>query len=139
MVAGRALRLGAYGDPAAVPFGIWAAVCPSAAFVNAYTHQWRRFPELTAWCMASADTPEELAHARVLGFRVFRVRGKAQPVLPGETVCPASEEAGKRTDCTACKACGGQSAKTPTGRARPDMVIMAHGKPAKHFEDRVAA
>lgn len=126
-VRGRGLRLGAYGDPAAVPFHIWQAVCPAAAFVNGYTHQWRRFPELAAWCMASADSEADRAAARVLGFRVFRVRTAEEAVADREVICPASEEAGKRTVCASCKACGGHSAK-----ARADIVIMAHGSGARH-------
>lgn len=134
MVAGRPLRIGAYGDPAAVPFHVWDAICPHAAFVNGYTHQWRNFPELAQWCMASVDSAAERVAAGILGFRSFRVRSASEDKMPGEVICPASEEAGKRTECASCRACGGHSA-----RAKADIVIIAHATAAKHFEDRKRA
>jgi hypothetical protein len=126
---GRAVRLGAYGDPAAVPMRIWDAVTKHAAYFTGYTHQWKRFPELARYCMASCDSELERELARVLGFRAFRVRRMLEPTLPGEVKCPASAEMGKKTNCNACRACGGLSAK-----ARADIVIVAHGSPATHFE-----
>lgn len=120
--AGRGVRLGAYGDPAAIPFPIWEAVTSRAAFWTGYTHQWRDFPELAAYCMASADSSGERAAASLLGFRTFRVRALADKVEAGEVICPASAEAGHKTTCSACKACGGIG-----GKARADIVIRAHG------------
>jgi hypothetical protein len=43
-----------------------------------------------------------------------------------EIVCPASKEAGAKTTCAACVACGGQSAK-----ARVDVAIIVHGAASK--------
>jgi hypothetical protein len=127
-IRGKGLRLGAYGDPAAVPFYVWDAICPAAAFCNGYTHAWRRFPELAAWCMASADCEDDRIAAQVLGFRTFRVRHASEQVAAREVICPASEEAGKRTVCASCRACGGHSAK-----AKADIVIIAHGSGANAF------
>jgi hypothetical protein len=42
LVRGRSVRLGAYGDPAAVPFEIWNKLLSTAAGWVGYTHQWRR-------------------------------------------------------------------------------------------------
>lgn len=128
-IRGKGLRLGAYGDPAAVPFWVWEAICPAADYCNGYTHAWRAFPELAAWCMASADSAADRVAASFLGFRTFRVRTAAQPVEAREVICPASAEAGKRTVCASCKACGGHSAK-----ARADIVIVAHGSGASAFQ-----
>jgi hypothetical protein len=134
LLRGRTVRLGAYGDPAAVPFAVWQALLVYAAAWTGYTHQWRRVPELAAYCMASVDTPSERAQARLLGFRTFRVRTAAQSVEPREVVCPASAEAGKRATCDACRACGGNLA-----RARADIVIQAHGIGAGAFNRAFAA
>jgi hypothetical protein len=120
--AGRGVRLGAYGDPAAIPFHIWESVMSRASFGTGYTHQWRNYPELARYCMASADSEAERVMAHMLGFRTFRVRALADPVLAGEVICPASAEAGHKTICSACKACGGTG-----GKARADIVIRAHG------------
>lgn len=133
MLAGRGVRLGSYGDPAAVPFAIWEAALSRAAFHTGYTHQWRTAPELAQFCMASCDTADERVQAKFLGFRTFRVTPRGE--LPGEReiVCPASVEAGQKTSCDACRACGGLTAK-----ARVDIVIAAHGGGAGHVERRAA-
>jgi hypothetical protein len=116
------VRGGSYGDPAAVPFHVWRVLLAGLDTGTAYTHQWKHFPELASFCMASVDTPAEREDAKALGFRTFRVRGQDEPREAYESVCPASKEAGKRTTCDLCKACGGHQAK-----AKADIVIMAHG------------
>ena len=128
--AGRKVRLGAYGDPAALPIALLDAVLCDVEAVTGYTHQWRRFPELATYCMASCDLPSDRAAAAMLGFRTFRVRLASDPLLSREVVCPASNEAGHKTICSACLACGGHSSK-----ARADVAIVAHGSPAKHYRD----
>ena len=121
--AGRMVRLGSYGDPTAVPYGVWVALLAHCAGHTGYTHQWRSFPEFATWCMASCDTSEEKSHAKALGFRTFRVAPAEGWTLEGrESLCPASAEAGKKTNCQACHACGGTQSK-----ARVDIMIPAHG------------
>lgn len=126
----RMCRIGTYGDPAAAPFEIWEHAFQFAKGVNGYTHQWRLFPKFKALCMASVDTPEEREEANAQGWRTFRVRGPSDMVLGREVVCPASKEAGFKTTCENCKACGGLSSK-----AKADIVIMAHGATAKRFSN----
>jgi hypothetical protein len=112
-IAGRMVRLGAYGDPAAVPYAVWQALLARVAGHTGYTHQWRAFPEFSAWIMASCDSSADRVMARVLGFRTFRVAPAADWTREaGEILCPASAEAGRKT-----KACGGTRAK-----ARADVV-----------------
>lgn len=123
---GRKVRLGAYGDPAAVPYWVWERVLRLAAGHTGYTHQWRRFPELAQFVMASADSEADRLQARMLGFRTFRTRLDTEPRLEREVICPASAEAGHKTNCFACGACGGLQA-----RARADIVIVAHGPAPK--------
>lgn len=125
----KVVRLGTYGDPAAVPGYVWAYAFKHAAAINGYTHQWRTTP-LQEMCMASVDTPEERDEARALGWRTFRVRDQNEPVLDREIVCPASKEAGFKTNCAACRACGGTDAK-----AKADIVIIAHGAKASRFSN----
>ena len=79
--------------------------------------------------MASADTPAEGLAARARGWRRFRVRTLSEAVAPKlEFVCPASKEAGVKTDCASCKACMGTEAK-----AKASPVIIAHGAKARRF------
>ena len=122
-LAGKIVRLGTYGDPAAAPVTMWAKITRYAAGRRGYTHQWDR-PEFdaAAWAplvMASADTIDEAAKANLLGMRVFRV-SMGLDVQPGEASCPASAEAGKRSTCAKCMLCSGT-----TIQAR-DIVIADH-------------
>jgi hypothetical protein len=125
-LAGRMLRLGSYGDPAAVPAEIWHDLAAVAAGHTGYTHQWRSRSDLRSLCMASVDSVAEYLEAKAAGWRTFRVRARNHRALTSEVTCPASAEAGHKTTCSACKACGGTSA-----RARADIVIAAHGAGAR--------
>jgi hypothetical protein len=122
-LAGKIVRLGTYGDPAAAPVSMWIKITRYAAGRRGYTHQWQR-PDFdaAAWApivMASADTIEEAARANLLGMRVFRV-SLGLDVQAGEASCPASAEAGKRSTCAKCTLCSGTSIQ-----AR-DIVIADH-------------
>jgi hypothetical protein len=76
--------------------------------------------------MASCDSVGERANASMLGFRTFRVAPSVGWTKErNETLCPASEQAGKQATCARCRACGGTSS-----RARCDIVIPAHGSGA---------
>lgn len=127
--AGRVVRLGSYGDPAAVPVAIWKVFTSRAEAWTGYTHQWRSSPDLAPYCMASVDNEGEAITARSNGWRTFRIRvAGARIALREEFICPASEEAGRKTDCASCKACMGTS-----GKARVSPVIIAHGATARRF------
>lgn len=130
---GKRTRGGSYGDPAAVPFWVWYALldlgnAASDDAGNAYTHQWRHYPELASFCMASVDTEAEYHEAKVLGFRTFRVRSESAPILDRELPCPAAKESGYRTTCDLCQLCKGNRAKS-----RRDVTIIAHGIGANNF------
>jgi len=126
--AGRRVRIGTYGDPAAVPARVWAALTSRAAGWTGYTHQWRDRPDLARWCMASADSEQDRAAARERGFRTFRVSQAGGGPGRGEITCPAAKEAGKKTTCARCGLCAGASSK-----ARVDVVIQVHGPGRTHF------
>lgn len=126
VLAGRNVRLGAYGDPAAVPQHVWDQLLAEATSVVGYTHQWRAFPALARYCMASCDSVADYLDAKALKWRTFRVRSDKDRLLTREVACPASKEMGVKTNCALCKACGGNSAK-----ARVDIAIIAHGAPSK--------
>lgn len=126
---GRAVRLGSYGDPAAVPWDVWALVTARARSWTGYTHQWKRTDQhYQHLLMASADSPDEALHAQSLGWRTFRV---GLGVMPGEVSCPASEEAGKVTTCERCGLCAGSS------REAKSVTIQPHGVSAKRLTRRI--
>jgi len=117
------VRLGAYGDPAAVPFEVWRVVLSTVAGWTGYTHQWRTCdPRLRSILMASVDDLEEFCEAREYGWRTFRVRGADDPIVATvEVVCPASAEGDHRATCQTCELCRGQA-----NPAR-SVAIVAHG------------
>lgn len=122
-LAGKIVRLGTYGDPFAAPVRMWSQITRYAAGRRGYTHQWDRPDfDVNAWAplvMASADTIEQAARANLLGMRVFRVSVGVDR-QPGETVCPASAEGGRKSTCAKCTLCAGTSIQ-----AR-DIVIADH-------------
>jgi hypothetical protein len=122
---GRMVRLGTYGDPAAVPAGLWRALVSLSVGHTGYTHQWRQAMagELQALVMASCDSLEEARGAQAAGWRTFRVIFPGQQERQrGEALCPASEEAGRKLQCEQCGACSG----TGSGR-KGSVAILAHG------------
>lgn len=123
VLAGRKVRLGTYGDPAAAPVSMWQEITADAAGVVGYSHQWQAVDfDHAAWAplvMASADTIDEAAQANLFGMRVFRVSVGVDR-QPGETTCPASAEGGRRATCDKCMLCGG------TSKAARDIVIADH-------------
>jgi hypothetical protein len=134
--AGKRIRLGSYGDPAAVPMAVWDAFLSEADAFTGYTHQWRE-ADLSRYVMASCDTDADYVEAKAKGYRTFRIRASVEaPLNKREVACPASKEAGYKTTCASCVACGGNSAK-----AKADIAIVIHGQAAqtKAYAARFAA
>ena len=108
MGRGRFIRVGTYGDPAAVPAHVWDELLSEAETWTAYSHQsgWR--PDIA---MQSADSLGDAEIHWAIGRRTFRVVDSVSDLVAGrEILCPASKEAGRRVQCTACKLCRGSSA-----------------------------
>lgn len=131
---GADIRLGTYGDPAAVPSHIWRDLLQYAASHTGYTHQSENLGDANlSRYMLSADTPEQASQAHKQGKRTFRVIPLAEwkakqnkALLANEVLCPASEEAGKRITCEKCKLCKGQTIKAKS------IAIVAHGVGRKY-------
>ena len=135
---GRKVRLGTYGDPAAVPAFVWSSLLSNASGWTGYTHQWARgntANHVKQWCMASVDTLGEMVRAQAEGWRTFRVTApNTIGAFAREAPCPASEEQGKRLTCETCMACsGGEDSK------KASMVIMVHGSLKNRFAASIAA
>lgn len=127
----RKVRMGAYGDPAAVPYRVWSHILKLAAGRSGYTHQWRegRFWRFKSLCMASVETHQAASQAQAAGWRTFRTSTEENDIEENEIVCPASAEAGYRLTCETCLACNGNSRRR--GESAPvSIVIAAHGSPA---------
>lgn len=129
------LRLGAYGDPAAVPLPVIMEICSHVKSYTGYTHAWRYCDEgFQRFCMASVDSVEESVVAQRNGWRTFRVCAPGEDKLKGESVCPASEESGKKITCFDCGACDGR--RRPS--VKSNIVIAAHGAKTKKFIEEFA-
>ena len=99
--AGRAVRVGSYGDPAAVPVAVWRALISQSTMHTGYTHQWRRRPALRGLVMASAtrharaDGARLPCGSRVTHWRRARVYAQRAPRqgtrLPANSAAPATE------------------------------------------------
>lgn len=129
--AGRMVRIGTYGDGAAVPSYIWDSLCSNALGWTAYTHQseWTGAASDPKRYMISVESHSQAKEAWANGARTFRVVASLNDVdRAKEAICPASEEMGKRVTCDACKLCAGTSVKAKS------IAIVAHGMGAKHFE-----
>ena len=127
-LAGKHVRLGAYGDPTAVPIEVWdilLAKCKSTG----YTHQWRTCdPRYAEYCMASCDTPIDVVMSTRKGYRTFFVQNvnsmsDTLRMVEGQklAVCPASKEMNKVTTCNKCMACSGSRSGL-----KSNITIMLH-------------
>lgn len=135
LAKGRMVRLGTYGDPAAVPATVWDALLADATGHTGYTHQHEHRPDYGRM-MYSADTPAQATAAHAKGYRTFRVipvhayaqQGK-DALLANEILCPASKENDKGITCRECKLCTGSTTKAKS------IAIVAHGTARNQFKD----
>lgn len=115
----RPLRMGAYGDPAALPLEAWHGVRDREIWTG-YTHQWRfcdpRYKDLL---MASCDDRFEMIQAAGNGWRSFLVTDVHDAhKVPGAILCPSVSHG---TQCASCGLCRGAAITAPS------IHIPAHG------------
>lgn len=116
-LAGRKLRIGSYGDPAAIPVAVWKKLVKLADSHVGYTHAWRakQGASLRGLVQASVDTEEEAAIAEARGWKYFRTSLTGEKRTWREVRCPAQ---GGKTTCEKCGLCRGSQAS---------VVIQVHG------------
>jgi len=137
---GRIIRVGSYGDPAAVPADIWRDLLKYSAGWTGYSHQLlsadktnlnAQFLEYSDFCMLSADTIEQARLAWSQGLRTYRTVESSEEIdKQKEIICPASKEAGAVTTCAKCKLCSGSRGKAQFAKS---IAIPVHGAGKKHF------
>ena len=133
MCTNRVNRMGAYGNPSAVPTPVWEQLNKYTTGHCSYEHNWldelgKFDPSIMKYSMASVDSEEEYHLAKDKGYRTFRVKAFEDRILPNEIVCPASEEMGKKVQCINCKLCSGNTIKAK------DIVINVHGRSKNKFK-----
>ena len=116
----KPIRLGAYGDPAALPFEVWAGLLlVHTSGWTGYTHQWRtcdqRFRQIV---MASVDTDAEYDEAKSMGWRCFRTVADDTVEVDDAVLCPAYASGVTCADCLLC--CG-------TTRGAKSITMPIHG------------
>lgn len=127
--AGRMVRLGTWGDPAAVPRGVWENLLLAARGHTGYTHNADAQPSIVDLCMVSADTVPQAQTEHSIGQRTFRVipvqawqQQAVGVLLKNEILCPASVESkAEGVTCVKCRLCTGSNG---TGKS---IAIVAHG------------
>ncbi len=141
-------RMGSYGDPAAVPYTVWADVLAmlQPRVHTGYTHQWRTFERYSAdytgerqhlnWLranvMASCDSIEDANVARALGWRYFlAVSPELVASVPEKTILCLAEREGTNADgtpkaktCETCGICNGTQGK---GTPAVSVYLVEHG------------
>jgi len=123
----RKVRLGSYGDPAAVPVSIWLALTSWCNGHTGYTHQMAHpaFDErLLDICMASVETPKmyDKVHEDYPQAKTFRVIASDAPLKENERECPSH----MGIQCRDCMVCSGIWAPT-------DVVVKVHGSRKRRF------
>mgnify|MGYP001763928842 CR=1 FL=1 len=128
----RIIRLGAYGDPCAIPLSFWNDLLEKTGITKwtGFTHAWkkRENQEYKSLLMASADNLYAANLAQKKGWRYFRVRSSEDALVAKEFECPGSKEQDYRLSCAECLSCYGTKNNLKTLAANP--VIISHG--AKH-------
>lgn len=125
-----ALRVGSYGDPAAVPTWVWKDLASKVKVITGYTHQWKRCDQaLKPLMMASADTQAEAREAQSLGWRTFRILTPDQKPASTETLCRNIRTG---IACQVCGLCRGTSLKAK------HVAMPLHGSKRVHFYQNVA-
>ena len=121
---GLPVRLGAYGDPAALPFEVIRKILDlTRAGHTGYTHQWRSCDQrLKGLVMASCDSYADYVEAKAKGWRSFRVVADYDDMVQNERVCANDSHGTQCRDCMACH--GGPGA---------DISIKVHGYVASRW------
>jgi len=125
------LRLGAYGDPAALPERVVARLAGAskgARGFTGYSHDWRnpRSAWLRKYAMASVESKEDEHAAFAAGWRTFRIlRAEGELLLDDEILCPTSTH---DVHCDDCRLCDGVRTNEAHQEDRRKVVaIPVHG------------
>lgn len=131
------MRLGAYGDPGAVPYDRWTRLMNRLGIKRhtGYSHRWKvcdqRFKDI---CMASADSPQDVDDANAMGWRTFLVAPEGMPTGRGAVHCPSDPSRPEvHVPCSACGQCSGHSRVN-----KRNVWIRPHGTTKKFIELKTA-
>lgn len=126
------IRLGAYGDPCAVPFHVWESlIAQGCQKWTGYTHQWKQSEaqEYRSILMASCDSRGEANQAKAMSWRYFLVVADQAESTRGVVQCLSES---KGMTCADCNICDGTRANSREVNAS-SVVIQIHGIRSSRF------
>lgn len=126
----KPLRLGAYGDPAALPDHTLEFLTKSARSYTGYTHQWRnkRLRHALKYCQASVDSLAEVEQLKRIDHTAKYFRVTADDTRTNSEIeCLADS---KKITCIECMLCDGK---------KQNIVIKIHGNKSARFTNQLGA
>ena len=120
MSTGCYVRFGTYGEPSLIAPNVIAAIVAVAKSWTGYTHQWQKpwAKEHGKYFMASVHNQAEASEAQDKAYRSFIA---SQDNSENAVSCPASKEAGYKSNCAKCALCSGT-----LGKGTKDIKILEH-------------
>ena len=117
LCADKYVRFGTYGEPSLIPVNLVKSIVNVSKSHTGYTHQWAKKPEFAQFFMASVHNTFGENIARKMGYRSFVATKNS---IKEFTQCPASKEAGFKSNCSKCGLCSGNRKGTKS------IVILEH-------------
>jgi hypothetical protein len=136
----RHIRIGSYGDPAAVPLYVWETITKFCKDFTGYTHAWRTCDSgYSKFCMASCETVSDAMEVGRINrgekgdikdgdfWRTFRVRKEVGDLIyQDERQCPA--QVNDKIHCDKCGICDGfDSNRYNDNRKSLNITVVFHG------------
>jgi hypothetical protein len=115
--ANKYVRFGTYGEPSLIPVDLVKSIVEVSKSHTGYTHQWAKKPEFAEYFMASVHNAFGENIARKMGYRSFVATKESYKEF---TQCPASNEAGFKSNCSKCGLCSGNR------KGSKSIVILEH-------------
>ena len=119
---GRKVRLGAYGDPVAVPVAVWERLTSESLGWTGYSHHPDPSHPIFDLCQFSASSYADALKAWFHGRRTFRILAKGETLEPGELWCPNVTHDVQCADCGLCNGTHGVGIDK-----RRSIAIRSHG------------
>lgn len=131
----REIRIGAYGDPAALPVSLVRYLATVGRSWTGYSHQllWirrDRADALSELLMCSTHNKAQLAEARRRGYRSFHAIPAGAPAPADSVECPFYTA---NVQCRDCQLCQG------TSKQAKDVYVIAHAKVGLNLAEVVQA
>lgn len=114
------VRFGTYGEPSLLPISLVKDMADMSSSYTGYTHQWSKdwAVDYGQYFMASVHDAKQAHEAMMIEYRSFIATKTGDE---NAVQCPASDEAGFKSNCAACGLCSGTQ-----GKGIKDVKIMEH-------------